>query len=170
MSLRSRLSLMKKGFTLTELLIVILIIALLMAFLLPQLLRGPSQARDLKRQTDVERLATLMETYRNSKGSLPEAGCILADSSIGKELITLNLISTQNFPKDPSESNEVSGNCRGGYLFTPIRANGIEKNGFIISAKVENKANGNYQNNGQIAGENIVLKKGDGNFFLKLSE
>lgn len=164
----------KEGFTLTELLIVILIIALLMGFLLPQLLKGPAQTRDLKRVADIERLATLMESYRNTKGELPDSGCIKAESTIGKALIELDLITEQNFPKDPSATNDVASSCKGGYLFTATRANGIEKNGFVIAAKMENKANGNFTNNGsaipEVGGSTITLTKGSGMFYLKTSE
>lgn len=166
--------LLKGGFTLTELLIVILIIALLMAFILPQLLRGPAQARDLQRVTDTGRIATALESYRSTNGALPDGGCIKEGTPVANKLIELGIFSNQNFPSDPIKSNDVSSGCIGGYLYTVTRANGIDKNGFVLSAKMENKGNGNYTGNGsdisEITTSNPKLEKNSGVYYLKVSE
>lgn len=159
----------KGGFTLTELLIVILIIALLMAFILPQLLRGPAQARDLQRVSDIGRIATALESYRNSTGALPEGGCLKSGSGAGLALIQSGIFSNQNFPTDPIKGNKVGGCEAGEYSYTVVAQNGIEKNGFILAAHMESKGNGNV---GTIptAIDAAKLVKGSGDIYVKLSE
>ncbi|MFN7160510.1 MAG: prepilin-type N-terminal cleavage/methylation domain-containing protein [Candidatus Gracilibacteria bacterium] len=166
---------LKKGFTLTELLIVILIIGLLMAFILPQLLRGPAQARDLQRVTDIGRIAAALESYRSSNGSLPDGGCIKPETATANRLIELGIFSVQNFPSDPVKTNDV-GSCEGGYLYTLVQANGIPKNGFVIAAKMENAGNANYSSNGNTISDLTTnppkLEKGvaSNKYYIKVSD
>lgn len=162
---------LKKGFTLTELLIVILIIALLMAFILPQLLRGPAQARDAVRVNHLNQLAVALEGYKNAQGTYPISSgeCLSTSSIAGNELIKKGSLTANNFPKDPLSNNKVDI-CTGEYYYKTIRMNEIDNNGFLLSSRVENKNSGNSQEDGSTLSSSPTLKKGDGDFFIKLSE
>ncbi len=61
------------GFTLVELLAVIMIIALLAALVTPAVMRAMSSARAAAVQTEVELLSTALMNYKNEYGSFPPA-------------------------------------------------------------------------------------------------
>lgn len=65
----------QKGFTIVELLIVIVVIGILAALVLNTFAGVQKRARDTERQTDVTALSTQLEVYYNDNGKYP----LLAD-------------------------------------------------------------------------------------------
>lgn len=61
----------QKGFTIVELLIVIVVIGILAALVLNTFAGVQQRARDTERQTDVTALATQLEVYYNDNGTYP---------------------------------------------------------------------------------------------------
>lgn len=61
----------QKGFTIVELLIVIVVIGILAALVLNTFSGVQRRARDTQRQTDMNSLATQLEVYYNDHGSYP---------------------------------------------------------------------------------------------------
>lgn len=61
----------QKGFTIVELLIVIVVIGILAALVLNTFAGVQKRARDTERQTDTTALATQLEVYYNDKGGYP---------------------------------------------------------------------------------------------------
>lgn len=61
----------EKGFTIVELLIVIVVIGILAALVLNTFSGVQRRARDTERQTDVNSLATQLEVYYNDAGGYP---------------------------------------------------------------------------------------------------
>jgi prepilin-type N-terminal cleavage/methylation domain-containing protein len=59
------------GFTLTELLIVIAIIALLSTFSVVNFLTGRERARDAQRKSDLRQMQAAFEFYRSDQGAYP---------------------------------------------------------------------------------------------------
>lgn len=140
--MRSKPSLLQAGFTLVEVLIVILIIALLMAFIVPQVLKGPAQARDLVRMNDVGTIVVALESYRSAKQGYPRvsaSGCLQADAGLGQELVKAGMISADKFPKDP-ESNNMTGSCPGAYAYKMVSVNGASNGAVIVYSKLETPA------------------------------
>ncbi len=68
-------SILKKsgGFTLLELLIVIVIIGILAVLIVPNLTAGPKRARDSQRKSDMRNVKTALETYFNDNNVYPSA-------------------------------------------------------------------------------------------------
>jgi len=60
-----------KGFTIIELLVVIVIIGILVALALPQLFAAQARGRDTERKNDLKNIKTQLETYFNDKGVYP---------------------------------------------------------------------------------------------------
>ncbi len=63
----------QKGFTIVELLIVIVVIGILAALVLNTFSGVQKRARDTQRQTDVNAIATQLEVYYNDNGTYPLA-------------------------------------------------------------------------------------------------
>lgn len=61
----------KKGFTLIEMLIIVVIIGLLSAALIPRLIWAQSQARDVVRKKHISDISTALEQYYNNLGKYP---------------------------------------------------------------------------------------------------
>ncbi len=59
------------GFTLLELLIVIVIIGILAVLIIPNLTSGPQRARDAQRKSDLRNVKTALETYFNDSNAYP---------------------------------------------------------------------------------------------------
>lgn len=63
----------QSGFTIVELLIVIIIIGILAGLVITQILGANQKARDTERKTDLNSLASQLETYFAKTGGFPEA-------------------------------------------------------------------------------------------------
>lgn len=119
---------MKKGFTLTELLVTISIIALLSTIGLTVYQSVKSRARDSIRKQDLNTLATALELHFQKKGYFIPGNGTCSDSQIFyllKEPGIGPYISGGQIPKDPS-----------GGLYCYISVNNGQ--GFRLFAKLEN--------------------------------
>src|SRR3954470_5330673 len=67
----SKLLKKEQGFTLLELLIVIVIIGILAVLIIPNLTAGPQRARDSQRKSDLRNVKTALETYFNDNNAYP---------------------------------------------------------------------------------------------------
>lgn len=111
-----------KGYTLLEILIVILIIALLMAFIIPQVLQGPAKARDIARKQHVGQLSVAIENYMAEQRNIPNGtDCLEYDSGFGKDLVDKGYVSKDKakFPIDPL-ADHMNGSCKGLYEYAKV--------------------------------------------------
>lgn len=88
----------QKGFTLLELLIVIVIIGILALIIVPGLASGPKRARDTQRKADMRAIKNALETYYNDTTSYPAGGTY---ANLATPLVTAYLPA---LPADPKNS------------------------------------------------------------------
>lgn len=73
----------QKGFTIIELLVVIVIIGILVALALPNLFAAQARGRDSERKNDLKNLQQRLETYFNDNGSYPGPDTAAMVASLG---------------------------------------------------------------------------------------
>ncbi|HSX02905.1 MAG TPA: prepilin-type N-terminal cleavage/methylation domain-containing protein [Candidatus Saccharimonadia bacterium] len=98
----------KQGFTLLELLIVIVIIGILALLIIPNITSAPKKARDTQRKTDLKAIQKGLEEYFVSNNVYPNA---LSDLTASNPPIL------KTVPTDPKNSGEYV------YTYTPANTN-----------------------------------------------
>lgn len=68
---KQRLHNKQSGFTIIEILVVVVIIAILAAFVAPMIMKRPEQARMVRAKQDVQSIANAMDMYKLDNGSYP---------------------------------------------------------------------------------------------------
>lgn len=71
----------QEGFTLLELLIVIVIIGILAVIIVPGLASGPKRARDADRKSDLRAIQNALEAYYTDEGGYPATTAELGDAT-----------------------------------------------------------------------------------------
>lgn len=87
----------QKGFTIIELLVVIVVIAILVALTLPNLFSAQTRARDTERKNDLKNAQQQLESYYNDNNSYPTTseglGLLVTDGYLDEQ------------PQDPQGGN-----------------------------------------------------------------
>lgn len=112
----------QKGFTLLELLIVIVIIGILIALVLPNLINGPIKARDVSRKENLNAISSGLEQYYNDNSAYPAT---ITQLTAGTPPYL------KEIPKDPKTQTD--------YVYTALPSGGPIYTSFTLQAKLENK-------------------------------
>lgn len=118
------------GFTLVEIMVVIVILGLLATLVVQNVVGASDEARVTKAQTDVKMLASAVSLYRSKKGTLPESLEVLTerDDKGGGNLI-------EELPRDPwDHPYELRpGNNRNDWEVVSLGPDGVQSEDDISS-------------------------------------
>jgi prepilin-type N-terminal cleavage/methylation domain-containing protein len=127
-----------KGFTLVEVLIVIVIVGILIAALLPRLTGAQSRARDMARKGHLNQVATSVGIWLQDNGSLSGQTFDANDASLS---LTDYLTS---IPTDPTNQTlPVTGAAAGQYVIVPLTRSSTGDS-FAVVSQVENEGLANW--------------------------
>jgi len=110
-----------KGFTLLEVIVVIVVVGILSLILIPSLISGPVKARDSQRKADLRTLKTKLEDYYQDTGAYP--------ASLS-ELMQGNPPYIKSVPVDPKTKKP--------YTYNPAPSGGPFTS-YTLTAILENK-------------------------------
>ena len=118
----------QEGFTLLELLIVIVIIGILALLIVPNVVSAPKKSRDTKRKTDLREVKNSLEAYRIDKGDYPATLDDLVDAG------ELKAVPTDPKNTEPYTYNYTPGNSNTTYTLTACLENaGDESQGTVAA-------------------------------------
>jgi general secretion pathway protein G len=138
---------MKKtqGFTLVELMIVIVILGVLMAAIIPRIGGAQDRARDMARNGDLNSIKSALNMYYSDYGQYPDAaddfnaGECLGDSGDTAYDALKTYIEGEQVPTDPSNgaNGYLCSSDTGRYWYKPLIKNGVDNNSYILCADAE---------------------------------
>ena len=141
----------KKGFTLIELMIVIVILGVLMGTILPRLTGAQARARDTGRVADLNTIAQALETYYDDNGAYPDVDTGQTTECLEPGKATHDAIAGylkgNEVPAPPSsgQTTTIAGvTCTGLYFYAPLASSGLPNNGYVLASDMETYQNANY--------------------------
>ena len=164
----------KKGFTLIELMIVIVILGILMSTILPKLTGAQARARDTGRKADLgnisQALLVLFSDYGSFPTSIAAGGPIDSATTLASKLdgtntdnLTLGkLLKGSTIPHDPQTSNAVLMLAtNGSYFYKSVSKTNTADSSYILCSHVETPTQANADLSAITAKTTYETAKGD---------
>ncbi len=148
----------RRGFTLIELMIVIVILGILMGTILPRLTGAQSRARDTARIADLNNISQALEVYSSDHGEYPAAQCTgtcggttdapnCLDDTATADDDTYNMLKTylkgDRVPQNVGKQTDTLG-CIGSYYYTPLKKGGSNNQSYVLASDLETWQMANY--------------------------
>jgi type II secretion system protein G len=118
----------RSGFTLVELIIVIMIIGILAATLLPKVMGAPGKARDAARTADLNALATALELYFADNNDYPPVATVTA-TGLSQYLVTNGYLKSNLV--DPVDASAYV------YVYCAATRNGVPDQAYALGTRLE---------------------------------
>lgn len=134
-----------KGFTLIELMIVVVILGVLMSTVFPKLVGAQARTRDTGRTADIQNISAALKVYLDDFGKFPGINnvseCLdeTVSGSVGSMLA--GYMQGGKVPRDTQvNGNEwlcKGDNLKGKFWYMPISKHGIERNAYLLCTDME---------------------------------
>jgi len=164
----------RRGFTLIELMIVIVILGILMGTVLPRLTGAQSRARDTARIADLNNISQALEVYFSDFGKYPDEKCsgiagnycgggasadvvnCLDDAASAGAAGDIDPTDTYNVLKGYMKGDRVPQNvgvktntmgCVGSYWYSPLKKGGTPNASYVLASDLETWQMANFNLN-----------------------
>lgn len=143
----------RRGFTLIELMIVIVILGILMGTILPRLTGAQSRARDIARIADLNNISQALEVYFSDFGEYPLAVCAgaakncldakVCNASTDTYTLLKTYLKGDRVPQNVGALTNTLG-CIGSYYYTPLVKGGSTQTSYVLASDLETWQMANY--------------------------